>query len=125
MSQHAPGTETDPSPLPTPREAVDHPLRRAVVEYLFDADDDEVRLKRVVAAVAASEAGPPVGPVRKRTLESIQVELGKRHLATLEVAGLVTYHIDRNTLALAESPEAVRRHLAAAADGAATDGSVR
>lgn len=93
-------------------EVLSNRRRQHVIEYLHAREDaDEVRLCRLVDAVAARENGKPVDELTSMERKRVYAALRQSHLPKLDDAGVIEYDSRRNEFVPTDELERVRRHL--------------
>lgn len=101
----------DDSSSVSPTDALSHPLRRHLVEYLLHWEGKERGMVLVVNEIARFKARSGYDSSEEISLRSARIDLQEQHIPTLEGAGIVTHDTDEDMLALADSPETIHSYL--------------
>jgi DNA-binding transcriptional ArsR family regulator len=95
------------------RDALAHPVRRRIVEYVLETEDQRQAMVLLVNEIARfkAESGDESG--EEILLNTVRQELEDRHVPRLERAGVLTYDRQNDLVRLAASPTAVRARIRA------------
>lgn len=91
--------------------ALTDPIRRRIVEYVLETEDHERAMVLLTNEIARFKAANGYGSDEEIRLNAVRRELEGRHFPRLERAGLLAYSGEKDRVALAASPAAVRAEL--------------
>lgn len=91
--------------------ALAHPVRRRIAEYVLEADDQRRAMILLVNEIARfkAESGDESG--EEILLSTVRQELEDRHVPRLERAGILAYDRQSDLVRLAASPTEVRARI--------------